>query len=113
MGVDMSLEFVGKLQSIDLAVSCVRPGGRAVIVGLGAEKITTLPPTEFVRREIEIRGSYAFTVREIEELIQLVSHGKLDISSSISKRIGLEEVNEGLKALHEKEGNPIRIVVVM
>lgn len=113
MGVDMSLECVGRAQSIELAASCLRPGGRAVIVGLGGEKITTLPPTEFVRREIEIRGSYAFTVREIEEIIQLVARGRLDISSSVSKRISLDEVNYGLNALREKEGNPIRIVVMI
>jgi 2-desacetyl-2-hydroxyethyl bacteriochlorophyllide A dehydrogenase len=113
MGVDMSLECVGHRESIALAIACLRPGGRAVVVGLGGEDITTLPPTEFVRAEYELRGSYAFTVREIEEIIRLIAAGRLDISSSISKRISLDQINEGLESLHKKEGNPIRIVVVM
>jgi len=113
LGVDMSLECVGQKGTIGLSVACLRPGGRAVVVGLGAENITTLPPTEFVRREVELRGSYAFTVREIEELIRLVAGGKLDISSSISKRITLDEINQGLEVLHKKIGDPIRIVVTM
>lgn len=112
LGVDMSLECVGHRNTIELSVACVKPGGRAVIVGLGAGKITTLPPTEFVRKEVELRGSYAFTLREIEEVIRLVAHGRLDISASISKRIPLDEINQGLETLHKKQGNPIRIVVM-
>jgi len=91
----------------------LRTGGRAVIVGLGSENIVTLPPTEFVRREISLLGSYAFTTREIVELIEWVKAGKLDLSASISKRIRLEEINQGLEALHQKIDDPIRIVVMM
>ena len=112
-GVDLSLECIGLQETIDLAVRVLKTGGRAVIVGLGSQPITLLPPTEFVRRELTLLGSYAFTTREIEELIQLVQKGKLDLSSSISKRIPLEEINQGLEDLHQKTGHPIRIVVIM
>ena len=113
LGVDLSIECVGRKDTIRLSVACLRPGGRAVVTGLGAEPITILPPTEFVRREVELRGSYAFTVREIEELVRLITNGRLDISSSVSKRITLDEINQGLETLHNKIGDPIRIVVNM
>jgi threonine dehydrogenase-like Zn-dependent dehydrogenase len=113
LGVDLALECVGQQSSIAMAVACVRAGGRAVVVGLGADNINTLPPTEFVRREIELKGSYGFTVREIAELVQLVDHGELDISGSISRTIALDEINEGLEALYRKIDNPVRIVVSM
>ena len=112
-GVDLSLECIGLQETIALAVRVLKTGGRAVIVGLGSKNITTLPPTEFVRRELTLLGSYAFTTREIEELIRMVQEGKLDLSASISKRIPLEEINQGLEALHQKTGHPIRIVVMM
>jgi 2-desacetyl-2-hydroxyethyl bacteriochlorophyllide A dehydrogenase len=113
LGVDLALECVGQQGTIATAVACLRAGGRAVVVGLGADNINTLPPTEFVRREIELRGSYGFTVREIEELIQLVDRGELDISGSISRTIALDEINQGLEALDQKIDNPVRIVVGM
>ena len=113
LGVDLALECVGQQSTIALSVACVRVGGRAVVVGLGADNITTLPPTEFVRREIELRGSYAFTVREIAELIQLIASGKLDVSASVSRIITLDEINQGLEALYRKTDNFIRIVVSM
>ena len=112
-GVDLSLECIGLQQTIALAVRVLKTGGRAVIVGLGSKNITTLPPTEFVRRELTVLGSYAFTTREIEELIRMVQEGKLDLSASISKRIPLEEINQGLEDLHQKIGHSIRIVVMM
>ena len=113
LGVDLALECVGQQSTIATAVACVKTGGRAVVVGLGADNINTLPPTEFVRREIELRGSYGFTVTEISELIQLVNKGELDISGSISRTITLDEINEGLEALYRKIDNPVRIVVSM
>ena len=113
LGADLIIECVGRQETIAMAVMSLKAGGRAVVVGLGPEEITTLPPTEFVRREVELRGSYAFTVREIAELVQLVAGGRLDISKSVSRKIPLEEINEGLEALHKKIDNPIRIVVTM
>lgn len=49
----------------------------------------------------------------IEELVQLVCKGRLDISKSVSKTIPLSEINEGLAALNHKTVDPIRIVVTM
>ena len=112
-GVDLSLECIGLQKTIATAVQVLRTGGRAVIVGLGSEKILTLPPTEFVRREISLLGSYAFTTREIVDLIEWVKAGKLDLSASISKRLPLEDVNQGLEVLHRKIDDPIRVVVLM
>ncbi len=112
-GVDLSLECIGLQNTIASAVQVLRIGGRAVIVGLGSENIVTLPPTEFVRRELSLLGSYAFTTREIAELIELVAAGRLDLAASISKRIPLEEINQGLEALHRKIDDPVRIVVMM
>jgi Zn-dependent alcohol dehydrogenase len=46
-------------------------------------------------------------------LIELVAAGRLDLAASISKRISLEEINQGLEALHLKIDDPVRIVVMM
>jgi threonine dehydrogenase-like Zn-dependent dehydrogenase len=112
LGVDLSLELVGLKQTIAQTVASLRVGGRAVVAGLGSDKISTLPLSEFVRREVEIIGSYAFTLEEIGELVRLVDEGSLDLSRSISHRIGLDEVNHGLEILHKKINDPLRVVVI-
>jgi 2-desacetyl-2-hydroxyethyl bacteriochlorophyllide A dehydrogenase len=112
MGVDLALEFIGLKETIDQAIGCVRVGGRVVVVGLGPESISLLPPTIFVRSELSLLGSYGSTTSEIQNVIDLVASGKLNLTESITERFPLEEVNKGLDHLHKKIGNPIRIVIV-
>jgi D-arabinose 1-dehydrogenase-like Zn-dependent alcohol dehydrogenase len=111
LGVDLAVELVGANASIAQAVEAVRTGGRAVVAGLGAEPITVQPPVQFVRREVSLLGSYAFTVGEIATLAGLAASGRLDLSASVSLTLPLEEVNQALERLHRKEGDPVRIVV--
>ena len=111
MGVDLAVEFVGLKETIEQAVRSVRVGGRIVVVGLGPETISLPPPTTFVRTELSFLGSYGSTTLEIQNVVDLVTSGKLDLSDSITERFPLEEVNKGLDHLHKKIGNPIRIVI--
>ena len=110
-GVDLAVEFIGLKQTIEQALGCVRIGGRMVVVGLGPEEISLPPPSSFVRTELSFLGSYGSTTSEIQNVIDLVASGKLNLSESITERFALEEVNKGLDHLHKKIGNPIRIVI--
>jgi threonine dehydrogenase-like Zn-dependent dehydrogenase len=82
-----------------------------VVVGLGSETVFLPPPTTFVRTELSLLGSYGSTTSEIQNVIDLVASGKLNLSDSITAKFPLEEVNQGLNHLHKKIGNPIRIVM--
>lgn len=111
-GVDLAVELVGLNASIAQAVDVLRVGGRAVVAGLGPEPITVSPPVTFVRQEAALLGSYGFTARETAELVGLVASGRLDIADSVSLTLPLDEVNQGLDRLHQKIGDPVRIVIM-
>ena len=111
MGVDLAVEFIGIKETIEQAIGCVRTGGRVVVVGLGPEAISLPPPAAFVRSELSFLGSYGSATSEMQSVINLVASKKLNLSESITKRFPLEEVNKGLDHLHQKIGNPIRIVI--
>ena len=113
MGVDLALEFVGLKQTIEEAIRCVRIGGRVVVVGLGPEIISLPPPTQFVRTELSLFGSYGSTSLDIQKVIDLVASGRINLSESITEKFPLEEVNKGLDHLYKKIGNPIRIVIMI
>lgn len=113
LGVDVAAEFVGLKQTIAQAVESVVPGGRVVVAGLGADPITIQPPTVFVRKQISFLGSYGFTKRNIEQLLELAAAGRLSLESSITHTFPLEEVNTALKYLHEKIEDPIRVAVTI
>jgi propanol-preferring alcohol dehydrogenase len=113
MGVDLALEFIGLRETIEQAIGCIRIGGKVMVVGLGPEIISLPPPTTFVRTELSLLGSYGSTTSEIQNVIDLVANGKLNLSDSITERFPLEEVNKGLDHLYKKIGNPIRIVIMI
>lgn len=110
-GVDASLEFVGIPSTIDQAVRVLRRGGRATICGLSTKPIQTVDPGIFVRGELTLQGAWGATIFEIEKLISLIESRQLDITGSITQTISLEDVNEGLRILRERIGNPIRVVM--
>jgi len=110
-GVDVALECVGHTETVYWASESVATGGRVVIAGLGPEILQLKGITEFVRSEINLMGSSAFEIKEIKEILSLMSSGRLDLSSSITKTISLEQINEALAELSENSGSLIRIVV--
>ena len=83
------------------------------MAGLGADPINTVPPTVFVRDGISLLGSYGFTKRNIEQLVELAAAGRLNLEESITHTFSLDEVNTALKYLHEKTENPIRLAVTL
>ncbi len=57
-GVDVAIEFVGQASTLDAAVKSLRPGGRAVAVGVGIEALATLPPVLWATQEYELVGAF-------------------------------------------------------
>lgn len=111
-GVDLALECVGRPETVAQAVRSLRPGGRAVIVGMGREPIALPPPALFAWREYGVLGSFGSTGSDLERVIALVQSGRLDLGRSISGRFPLEEVNRALEMLESKEGDPVRLVIL-
>ena len=110
-GVDVALECVGQKQTVLWAAGSVRSGGRVVVVGQGPESVQLMDLTEFVRKEIVVMGSSASSSMEIKEILSLLTSRRLDLSSSITRTISLEQINEALTELSQNPDNFIRIVV--
>jgi len=111
-GVDLAVELVGTQDMIALGADCLRQGGRLVVAGLGPANIKVMPPTIFVRQELDIVGSYGWDRREVATLLQLVATGQLDLSGSVSQRFALDDVNTALENLRDRVGRPVRLVIV-
>jgi threonine dehydrogenase-like Zn-dependent dehydrogenase len=66
LGADLVLDAVGAQATRAAALELVRPGGRAVYVGLAADE-TTLGFHEVVRRQLTLQGSYAYTMEDYDQ----------------------------------------------
>ena len=76
-GVDAALEFVGRAATVDAAVKSLRPGGRAVAVGVGTEPLVTLPPVLWSNFEYSLRGSYGSLPGDTQHVLAALAAGSL------------------------------------
>lgn len=109
--VDLAVDFVGRRSTIEGTICRVGKGGRLVIVGISTEQISLHPYSSIIGKEMEIIGVNDHLKSELNQLIQYIEIGKLDLSSSITHRVSLEDVNMGLQILQKNLGNPVRVVV--
>jgi S-(hydroxymethyl)glutathione dehydrogenase/alcohol dehydrogenase len=113
-GVDYSFEVVGSTELMLQALDMARRGGTVTLVGMPPLDATlSLPAFRTVFSGKRIVGSVmgdAQVLRDFPRFIALAEAGRLDLGSLVSRRIRLDEINEGLDALHRAEG--VRTVVL-
>jgi propanol-preferring alcohol dehydrogenase len=113
-GADLVVECVGAPDAVALGTQALRPGGRLVLVGVSMEPPRIdLPQAMFAVRELTVLGSFGSHKKDLVEILDMQSVGLLDIDSSISHRLPLDQVAEGLEMLRTKTGDPERIVIEM
>ena len=111
LGLDLVLACVGRPRTAELAIRCLDKGGRAVLVGVGPGQPSLPPLMAFAGREQSVLGSFGMDRRDIEDLLDLVAGGRLNLSESISARYGLEDANAALQHLASRQDGVVRVVV--
>ena len=109
--IDLALECVGRADTISEAVKSLRRGGRAVVVGMGADAIQLPPPNVFTWSEHALIGSFGSSAEHVRRLLGMAASGRLDLSASVTALLPLHEVNAGLDLLRAPGGDAGRVVV--
>lgn len=108
-GADMTLECVGASRSIDDALHLTAPGGRVVLLGLGAiSRFTDWTPVWL--KELQLTGSYVYRwetwqgrrVRTLDLALEWMAAGKVDLGPLITHRFPLERYAGALTAAMAK-----------
>jgi propanol-preferring alcohol dehydrogenase len=107
-GATLTLECVGRAESVELGMQSLAPGGRLVVVGVGHDRPRLPPLIRFVSGETSIHGSFGSTIAEIETVLGLIADGRLDVSQSISRSVTLDEVPE----VFAQPASPGRTVII-
>lgn len=112
-GVDYAFECIGLKQSTEAAFAMLRPRGLATIVGmipLGT-KIELHGFDFLAERRIQgsMMGSNNFTV-DIPRLVDFHMQGRMQLDQLVSKRLRLEDINDGFAAM--ERGGIARSVIV-
>jgi Zn-dependent alcohol dehydrogenase len=114
-GVDHAFEAIGIPALQEKAFDCVRPGGTLTLAGLAPMGSSTASPSAVIaRQEKTIRGSYYGTVnaqRDFPMLLDLYSHGTLNLDDLITRRYSLDQINLAYQDM--LQGGLARGVVVL
>ncbi len=110
---DIALEMVGSPEVMKTAVGCLAVAGRAVAVGITNEAFPLDSFNEITVKEAEILGAADHLASEIDELIEMVDSGTVDLSDVVTGTVPLEAgaVNDALDRL-DAFGSGIRTVIV-
>ena len=112
-GVHHAIEAVGRISAGELALSLLRRGGTATIVGMMplGERLAMSALDLLAEKKLQgsLMGSNRFPV-DIPRLVHFYLAGRLDLDSLVAERIGLAEVNAAMTKL--RSGESARSVVV-
>ena len=59
----------------------------------------------------QLLGHYGSERHHTQELVEMVNHGRLKLSDSVTQVLSLDQAALALETLEKKIGNPIRIVL--
>ncbi|CPR03348.1 zinc-dependent alcohol dehydrogenase AdhE2 [Mycobacterium bohemicum DSM 44277] len=98
VGVDHGIEVVGKPATIRAAYDATRRGGKVTLVGAaGVADEVSFPALALMTDGKTVQGSVygaSDPVRDIPMLAALAQRGRLDLEALVTRRIGIDDVEE-------------------
>ncbi len=79
-GVDIVVDAAGFAETKKLSLAALRPGGAAVWIGLLADRIE-LNSYDVTLQEKQVLGTYAAKKEELQQALDLMRDGKVDVTS--------------------------------
>jgi 2-desacetyl-2-hydroxyethyl bacteriochlorophyllide A dehydrogenase len=110
-GVDVALEFIGRPDTVELAVRSLDAGGTAVAVGLGKGKVQASHLMTFVVRERALVGSYGHEPGDVVTVLDLMASGGLVLPRVVGDVVPLTDVVAGLQRVAAGDTGGSRIVL--
>ncbi|CAM3994966.1 NAD(P)-dependent alcohol dehydrogenase [Tsukamurella strandjordii] len=95
-GFDAFIDASGAPAAIDAGIPAVRPGGRIVLVGMGADRLE-LPVSLIQARELILTGVFRYA-NTWPTAIALAAGGAVDLDAMVTARFPLDEAEAALNA---------------
>jgi 2-desacetyl-2-hydroxyethyl bacteriochlorophyllide A dehydrogenase len=109
-GVDVSVDAVGIAVTQQQCVSATMATGTVILFGLHSEA-TTMPLADVIRREIVLRGSYAYSPANFVAALDLLARGQVTLDPWIVEA-PLADGGKWFSRLIEAPGNVAKVLLV-
>lgn len=111
-GAHVSLDALGSAETCANSVSCLRPRGRHVQVGLmvGGDREANLPLDRVVADELELRGTHGVQAHRYPALLELVRSETLAPQQLVRRTLTLDQAGAALMRLGSEPGPGIQVI---
>lgn len=110
--IDISFEAVGNQEAIDDATLVVRPGGKAVIIGIPTVDRVSLWAHPLRRKELNIMMSRRSNF-ELEACIRLIARGLMDPAQLVTHQFKLAQLTEGMEMVRNYQDGVLKAMIIM
>jgi L-iditol 2-dehydrogenase len=110
-GADMTIECSGGLGVPQQCAEVTKRGGKIVVVAFYPDKVT-FDLSAVVRKDISIFTSRGEGGNNVKRAVALAAAGKLRGAEMITHRFPLEEIAEAFRVVRERDGDPVKVVLV-
>lgn len=111
-GPHVSVDAIGNAQVLFDSVSSLRKRGRHIQVGLltGEACNCEIPMDRVISNELEIIGSHGMQAHRYDQMLQMITAGKLAPEKLIGRKISLEESIPVLTSMEKFDGVGVTII---
>ena len=109
-GFDVVADCVGNSVSLTSAISYTKPNGNLIMEGISLGAVS-VPLVNAVLKEINIKGSIAYTKEEFDEVIKLIANKKIHLEKFIDDVVTIDEVGHAFERLTSGSDAAVKILV--
>ena len=110
--LDLVVETAGAAPAVELATRLVRPGGRAVLLGIAGEGRTlALPSDLLVGKDMALIGSIAYPAAVWSRVVRLLTERVLDLDPIVTHRFPLSAFEDAIRLMDDRHGSRGQIVL--
>jgi L-iditol 2-dehydrogenase len=110
-GADMAIECSGGIEAPQQCTEITKRGGKIVIVAFYPGQVT-LDLGAVVRKDISIHTSRGEGGNNVKRAVALAAQGKLRGAEMVTHRFPLEDITTAFRVVREREGNPVKVVIL-
>jgi L-iditol 2-dehydrogenase len=110
-GAEVTIECSGGLGVPQQCAEVTKRGGKIVVVAFYPDKVT-FDLSAVVRKDISIYTSRGEGGNNVKRAVALAAAGKLRGAEMITHRFPLEKIAEAFRVVRERDGDPVKVVLV-
>ncbi len=107
-GVDVAFEAAGDSEAVEAAIAAVKPGGRAVLIGIPSDDRTVFTASIARRKDLTIEVIHRMK-HTYPRAIALVKGGRIDLAPLVTHRFPLAEIESAYSVAGKREG--IKVII--